>query len=143
MPDGGRSSPLIEHVDASRKNVRNFGFLFGGIFIIAAVIMFTRGNGAWVWAAGGALIFAVGGAVCYPLMKPIYTGWMLFAFVLGWINTRVLLGVFFYVVMTPIGLFLRARGKDLLDEKVDRDAASYWIKRERKAFDPKRLERMF
>jgi hypothetical protein len=45
--------------------------------------------------------------------------------------------------MTPLGLLLRLRGKDLLDEKMDRKAASYWIKRERKAFDPKRLERMF
>lgn len=134
---------MIEHVDASRKNVRNFGFLFGGIFAAAAAVMFIRGNGAWVWAAAGALVFAAGGAALYPLMKPVYTVWMLFAFVLGWVNTRLLLGIFFYLVMTPLGLFLRLRGKDLLDEKIDRKAASYWIKRERKAFDPKRLERMF
>jgi hypothetical protein len=76
-------------------------------------------------------------------MKPVYTAWMLFAFVLGWINTRVLLGAFFYLVMTPLGLILRWTGKDLLDERIDRSAASYWIKRERKPFDRKRLERMF
>ena len=134
---------MIEHVHASRKNIRNFGFLFGGIFLAASVYMIYRGNGAWVWAAAGALLFAVGGAAFSPLMKPVYTAWMLFAFVLGWINTRVLLGAFFYLVMTPLGLILRWTGKDLLDERIDRSAASYWMKRERKPFDRKRLERMF
>lgn len=140
---GGRSLSLIEHVNASRKNVRNFGFLFGGILLAASVYMVYRGSGAWVWAAAGALLFGAGGVAFYPLMKPVYTAWMLFAFVLGWLNTRVLLGVFFYLVMTPLGLLLRLTGKDLLDETIDRSATSYWIKRERKPFDRKRLERMF
>jgi hypothetical protein len=45
--------------------------------------------------------------------------------------------------MTPLGLILRWTGKDLLDEKIDRSAVSYWIKREQRPFDRKRLERMF
>jgi len=134
---------LIERVDASRKNVRNFGFLFGGISLALAVYMIVRGNGAWVWAAAAAAAFAAGVAVAYPLLKPVYTLWMLFAFALGWINTRVLLGVFFYLVMTPLGFVLRLSGKDLLDESIDKNAASYWIKRGRAAFDRKRLERLF
>jgi len=134
---------LIEHVNASRKNVRNFGFLFGGIFLAASVYMMHRGNGAWVWTAAAALLFGAGGAFFYPVMKPVYTAWMIFAFAFGWINTRVLLGVFFYIVITPLGLILRLTGKDLLDEKIDRRAGSYWIQRERKKFDRDRLERMF
>jgi hypothetical protein len=143
MRTGRRNLHLIEQVKASRKNVRNFGFLFGGIFAAASLYMAYRGNGAWIWAAAGALLFGAGGALAYPLMKTVYTAWMLFAFALGWINTRVLLGAFFYIVITPIGLFLRMRGKDLLDERIDRGSSSYWIKRERKPFDRKRLERMF
>jgi hypothetical protein len=134
---------LIEHVDASRKNVRNFGFLFGGIFLAASLLMIYRGNGAWIWAALATVLFGAGGVAGYPLLKPVYTAWMMFAFVLGWINTRVLLGVFFYLVVTPLGLFLRLTGKDLLDEKLDRGAATYWLKRERKPFDRRRLERLF
>ena len=134
---------MIEHVDASRKNVRNFGFLFGGIFLAASLLMIYRGNGAWIWAALATVLFGAGGVAGYPLLKPVYTVWMMFAFVLGWINTRVLLGVFFYLVVTPLGLFLRLTGKDLLDEKLDRGAATYWLKRERKPFDRRRLERLF
>ena len=134
---------MIDHVNASRKNVRNFGFLFGGIFLAVSGYLMHRGNGAWVWTAAAALLFCAGGAAFYPVMKPVYTAWMIFAFGLGWINTRVLLGAFFYIVMTPLGLIMRLTGKDLLDEKIDRHAASYWIKRERKRFDRHRLERMF
>ncbi len=134
---------MIERVDASRTNVRKFGFLFGGISLALAAYMIVRGNGAWVWAVAAAAAFAAGGAAGYPLLKPAYTVWMLFAFALGWINTRVILGVFFYLVMTPLGIILRLTGKDLLDESIDKNAATYWIKRERSAFDRKRLERLF
>lgn len=134
---------MIEQVNASRKNVRNFGFLFGGISFALAAFMIYRGNPAWIWAAAAGVIFAASGAALYRLIKPVYTAWMLFAFVLGWINTRVILGVFFYLVMTPLGLILRLTGKDLLDEKIDRSAKSYWIRRDRKPLDRTRLERMF
>lgn len=143
MPAGRRSSPLIEQVNASRKNVRNFGFLFGGITFVVAAYMMYRGNPNWIWASSAGLVFAAGGAALYPLMKPVYTAWMLFAYVLGWINTRVILGLFFYLVMTPLGLLLRLTGKDLLDEKIDRTVGTYWIRRERKPFDRTRLERLF
>jgi hypothetical protein len=134
---------LIERVNSSRKNVRNFGFLFGGIFLALSAYLAWKGSPAWIWTLAAALFFAGGGAGLYRVMKPVYTAWMFFAFALGWINTRLLLGAFFYLVMTPLGLLLRLTGKDLLDEKIDRSAPSYWIKRERKPFDPKRLERLF
>ncbi len=92
-------------------------------------------------AMGGVL--GLGGYGAYPLIRPVYLGWMKFAFVLGWINTRILLGLFFYLVVTPIGLGMRLFGKDLLDEKIERSQASYWQKRVKTEFDPARSERLF
>jgi hypothetical protein len=134
---------LIERANASRKNVRNFGFLFSGLCLLAAGYLLYRENGAWQWAGIAAVLFALGGAFAYPALKPVYLGWMAFAFLLAWINTRVLLGIFFYLVMTPIGLVLRLTGKDLLDTTIDKAATSYWIKRTREPLDPKRYERLF
>ena len=68
---------------------------------------------------------------------------MKFAHALGWINTRLLLGLFFYLVLTPAALILRLLGKDLLHQQVDRSAPSYWIKREPVQLDPERYERLF
>jgi hypothetical protein len=68
---------------------------------------------------------------------------MKFAALLAWVNTRLILGLFFYLVLTPVGVILRLMGKDLLDEKIDRSASSYWIKRDQAITDRSRYERLF
>ncbi len=134
---------MIEKIDTSRKKVRNFGFLFGVLAIALGGYWMFRGNASWVWAAGVSGFFWVTALIGYPVLKPLYVGWMAFAFALAWVNTRLVLGVFYYLVLTPIGIVLRLAGKDLLSEKLDRTSSSYWIKREEEARDVKRYERMF
>jgi hypothetical protein len=135
MNPGRRNSPLTE--------VRKFGLLFGAVGAVLGSYLLWRGNPLWPWAfaAGGA--FALTGVVAPGLLRPLYRLWMKLAFALAWINTRVLLGLFFYLVMTPVGLVLRAMGKDLLDERIDRRAPSYWIRREATPFDAERYRRLF
>jgi hypothetical protein len=130
-------------VNASRKNVRNFGLLFTAICLLATAYLVFKGQSLWPWTACAAAFFGLSAFAAYPVLKPLYTVWMLFAFALGWVNTRLLLGAFFYLVVTPIGLLLRLTGKDLLDEKIDPSAKSYWIKRKETALEPSRLERLF
>lgn len=134
---------MIERVDASKKNVRNFGLLFGGISLGLALYSYIRGGASYPWWGGAGLAFALAGLFAAPVLRPLYTAWMLLAFALGWINARVLLGVFFYLVLTPVSLVLRWTGKDLLDERIEREKTTYWKKRERQPADPARLERMF
>ena len=127
----------------TRQEVRKFGILFAGICVAVGTYLFYKDNTAWSWAALGAAFFAATGLFAYPVLRPIYTGWMKFAFALGWINTRILLGIFFYLIITPIALFMRLVGKDILDRKIDHSAKTYWKKRERVPFDPKRMEHQF
>jgi hypothetical protein len=65
------------------------------------------------------------------VLKPVYSAWMKCARVLGWINTRFLLCVAFYLVITPIGLVLKLCGSDLLEMKIDIHKETYWKKKER------------
>lgn len=134
---------MIERIDTSPARVRKFGFLFGVIGALATGYFLYKGSGVWVWTAGAAVFFVLTGLALQPALKPLYVAWMAFAFVLGWINTRLLLGVFFYLVLTPIGLALRLTGKDLLDKKIDRGAETYWKKREKTDFEASRYERLF
>ena len=130
-------------VNASRKEVRKFGVMFAVICIAVAGYQIYRQSHLWPWFAGGAAFFLGTGLFGYPLLRPVYIGWMNFAFVLGWINTRVLLGVFFYLIITPIGLAMRLFRRDILDQKIDPSAKSYWRKRHRVAVDLSRYERLF
>lgn len=62
--------------------------------------------------------------------KFIYRYWMKFAHVLGWVNTRVILSVFYLVILTPFGLLLKVFKKDLLEEKIDPATSTYWLVKE-------------
>ena len=147
---------MIEKIDSSQEAVRKTGKAFLiGFSIIAAVLFLANSSwfafdvqrgiasNGWKWFLGAAVVLFILSRVAYPIMKPIHIGWMTLAFALGWVNTRILLGVFFYLIITPTGLLMRLFGKDLLDEKIDRSATSYWKKRYLSKFDPKHIERTF
>lgn len=98
---------------ATRKELRQFGLLVGGIFAVIGVWPFVfRSEPARLWAVmlGGSLI--VLGAIMPRVLAPIHKRWMWVGHVLGWIQTRILLSVVFYGLVTPIGIFFRVIGKD-------------------------------
>ncbi len=134
---------MIEKIDSSRPRVRNFGILFGSICLGVAALMIYKQSSAWYWPVAGAAFFFVTCILGFPVLRPVYIGWMRFAFVLGWINTRILLGAFFYIIITPIGFIVRLGGKDLLDQRIEKSAKTYWLKREQGSFDANRMEKMF
>jgi hypothetical protein len=113
------------------KELRSFGLIVGGIF---------AGIGLWPtavrlaeprwWAliVAGVLIVP---AVAYPaaLFWP-HKGWMFVGHILGWINTRIILGLVFYVVVTPIGIIRRMLGKDPMGRKIRPELDTYRVKRD-------------
>ena len=87
--------------------------------------------------------FFVLGAVAPAILKPVYVAWMKLAVVLSWINTRIILLILFYLILTPIGLIMRLFGKDVLDFKIKKNRDSYWQKKEKKPFLPLEAQRQF
>ena len=134
---------MTERLDTSRTKVRNFGFLMGGVGLALTVLFLWKGNPSWMWPLAGALLFVLLAFFGYPVLRPIYISWMTFAFALAWVNTRLILGLFFFLVLTPIGLAMRLAGKDILDKRIDRSARSYWVKRQRSQLEKSRYERLF
>jgi hypothetical protein len=74
--------------------------------------------------------------------RAFHAVWMKIAHVLGWVNSRILLGAMFYFVMTPIGWIVRLTGADPLNR---RKAAqeTYWIPRQVTRPAPEQFERLF
>jgi hypothetical protein len=60
-------------------------------------------------------------------LAPVHRIWMTLARALAWINTRIILFLLFYVVLTPVGVVMRLLGRDPLKRKLDRACSSYWI----------------
>lgn len=134
---------MTENIRGTREEVRKFGILFAVVLTAVAVYLRYAEKESWHWFLVGAGAFLLTGHIAYRLLRPVYRLWMKFAFLMGWINARLLLGVFFYLVLTPIGIVLRVTGRDLLDRRIDRGAVSYWRKREGPAAAPGQYERLF
>ncbi|NUO82084.1 hypothetical protein HUU05_18590 [candidate division KSB1 bacterium] len=72
-----------------------------------------------------------------------YRGWMALAVAMGFVMTRVILTVLFYGMFTPIALVMKLLRKDPLHERFDKQAETYWVKREPHTYEPQSSERMF
>jgi hypothetical protein len=116
---------------ASPKQLRSFGLIVGGVFSVLGVwpvLVHGLAIRAWALGIGGLLIVP---ALIYPaVLKGPHRAWMTAGRLLGWINSRIILSIFFYVILTPIGVFLRLLGKDPMRRRYDPTAGSYRQARE-------------
>ncbi len=133
----------IRELEADRKELRKFSWLVGGILLAIGVVAWYFGK-EWspypLWVGGPLVVL---GTVLPIAVKPFYYAWMSLAVVLGFVMTRVLLTLFFFLVITPFGLVFRLAGKDLLNRKIDRNAMTYWIEKEYLISDRSRFEKFF
>jgi len=114
------------------KQLRTFGLLVAGIFgLIGFSPILFRGEDPRFWAVvlAGLLVFP---ALALPKsLKPIYRSWMVLGNALGWINTRILLGLIFYGLFTPMGLFRRLLlAKDPMHRRIETDVHTYRVLRQ-------------
>ena len=115
---------------ATRKELRHFGLLVGAVFtVIGLWPLVFRGESLRLWAIGiGGLLIAFGG-ILPQLLAPIHKGWMWVGHILGWINTRILLSIVFYAMVTPIGLVRRLMGKDMMRQGFAESSTTYRVVR--------------
>ncbi len=120
---------LPVHPPATPKDLRNFGFTFAGVALVFAAFLFWKGRPSAPWFLGAAGVFFVLGAFLPSLLRPAFGPWMKFAEVLGYVNTRILLGLFFIIGITPTGLLMRISGKDPMARTFkQKSTSSYWTK---------------
>ena len=129
----------------NRKQLRQFGLLVGGILVLIGVWQWYRGHHETVrivlWSIGGVLIGA--GLIVPTRLAPVYVAWMKFAFLLGWVNTRILLSVIFFLLLAPVGLVSRLFGRDSLDQRISPQTNSYWKPRQPQSAVREHCERQY
>ena len=133
----------MEATTIGARKLRRFGFTVGGIFTALLVVFVLRHKHHvpfYVSAVAGPSLLL--GALVYPrALAPVERGWSVLAHALGWINTRILLALVFFVVLAPVALVMRALGKDPLERRRDRRRPTYWKTRE--PAEPDRLTRPY
>ena len=116
---------------------RSFGIVFFIVFLIISLWPFIEGQPLRIWALAVSLIFLVLGLLNSKLLTPLNLIWIKFGEQLGRIIAPIAMGIVYFIIITPIGLFMRIIGKDLLKTKFSKDS-SYWIKREKNIGSMKR-----
>jgi len=133
----------IRQLKTSPRELRKFGLVVGAVFALLGVLFLLRHKAHWpyfLWPGG---VLVVLGAILPRALKWVYVAWMSVAFVLGFVMAHVILTLFFFLIITPIGLVARLFGQDFLSLKLDRGARSYWLPRDKKLKSPAEYERQF
>ena len=107
---------------------RSFGIVFSIVFLLIAIYPLINSDGLRVWSLIIAIIFLVLGLINSKILTPLNKLWFKFGILLGRIVSPVIMGIIFFLVVTPIGLIMRIIGKDLLNLKFNKDK-SYWIEK--------------
>ena len=133
----------IKNIKNEKSDFRKFGITIGLFLIVIAGFLFWRGKESFeIILISGSVLFVLG-LVIPIVLKPVYWLWMILAVILGWIMTRVILSLLFYIVITPIGMFSRLFGSKFLDLKWDKSKDSYWNSRTTKQRNNEEYERQF
>ena len=111
----------IKNAQMNKTELRNFGITTGTIFVLLFGLFFPwlleSNTPYWPFVVAG--IFFLWAFIHAQSLGPVYSIWMKIGHVLGWINTRIILGILFYGVFMPIGALIRVFGIDLLKRKTD------------------------
>ena len=116
----------IRNIKSGKKELRNFSFTIGIVLLLIAGVLFYKNNNLFISFAYIAVVFIVLGFLIPQLLKPIYFIWMIFAVVIGWIMTRLILSVLFFVIISIIRLIACIFGKSFLELNISKDSKSYW-----------------
>lgn len=133
------------------SDLRRFGVLFGVLFgALAGYLAWQRGVSAATIPAAVSVLLLLVGLVAPVLLQPAWWPWMIFARVLGFINSHLLLAIVFYLLFTPIGLAMRLFGRDPLGDRDFRRArktatagGSLWVRRQDPQLAKHHYERQF
>lgn len=127
FPVGHESYQRHEEVRGSSN--RSFGIVFAVVFALIGLLPLAFGGRVRLWSLGIGGVFLMMALAAPSLLAPLNRGWLRFGLLLHRIVSPLVLGIMFFLVITPIGLLMRALGKDLLRLKFEKGSTSYWIDR--------------
>ena len=112
----------------NKIELRKFGVSIGVILIIISIILFWNRNEWFVIVLFIGIFFLFTGLVFISILKPIYSLWMIFANIIGWMMTRIILSLLFYIIMTPIGVIRKLTTKRI-NKLICNSENTYWNKK--------------
>tara|TARA_B100000989_G_C19264808_1_gene353678 strand:+ start:203 stop:595 length:393 start_codon:yes stop_codon:yes gene_type:complete len=108
---------------------KSFGIVFFVVFLIIGLYPLIYNNNPKIWSLIISAIFLFLGLINSKLLTPLNKAWFIFGIFLGKIVSPFIMGIIFFLVVTPIGFIMKILGKDLLQLKFNKNVQTYWIEK--------------
>tara|TARA_B100000787_G_scaffold88475_1_gene65362 strand:+ start:1914 stop:2306 length:393 start_codon:yes stop_codon:yes gene_type:complete len=112
----------------NKPSNKNFGIVFFIVFLLVAFYPLTFNGEIKIWSLLISLLFLLLGMMNSKILTPLNKTWFKFGIILGKIVSPIIMGIIFFLVVTPIGLIMRVFKKDILNLKYNNDK-TYWVKK--------------
>ena len=122
-------SEATSHILAEQSSPKSFGIVFFIVFLIVALYPLINSEDLRIWALSISAIFLLLGFIAPNTLSLPNKLWFKFGILLGSIIAPIVMALVYFLTVLPTGLIMRLLGKDLLKQKLDKNAKSYWIER--------------
>ena len=122
-------SEKISYIQTEQSSEKSFGIVFSIVFLIVALYPLINSEGLRIWALVVSIIFFLLAFLAPKILVLPNKLWFKFGLLIGSIVAPIVMAFVYFVTVLPTGLIMRLLGKDLLKQKLDKNAKSYWVKR--------------
>ena len=119
---------MSEYNNIKISSNRSFGVVFFIVFLLIALYPLLNNNEVRLWSLIISVLFLILGIVNSKILSPLNKIWFKFGLILGKIISPIIMGIIFFLVVTPIGFIMKLLGKDLINLKFNNEK-SYWIEK--------------
>ena len=122
-------SESTSYIPAEKSSPKSFGIVFSFVFLIVSLYPLINSEGIRLWAVIVSVVFLLLAFVLPNVLSTPNKLWFKFGILLGSIIAPIIMALVYFLTVLPTGLIMRLLGKDLLKQKLDKNAKSYWIER--------------
>ena len=122
-------SEISSNIPTEKSSEKSFGLIFSIVFLIVSLYPLINSEGFRIWALVVSTIFFLLAFVAPHILVLPNKLWFKFGLLLGSIIAPIVMAMVYFITVLPTGIIMRLLGKDLLKQKLDNNAKSYWIER--------------
>ena len=122
-------SEIASHISTEQSSEKSFGVVFSIVFLIVSLYPLINSESLRIWALIVSIIFFLLAFLAPKILVLPNKLWFKFGLLIGSIVAPIVMAFVYFVTVLPTGLIMRLLGKDLLKQKLDKNAKSYWIER--------------
>ena len=120
----------LKQIDISNSTVKKTGLTVGLVLILLSLILWWFGKTTSIYFAIVGGLFIILALIAVPVLRPFHRPWMMLALLMGFVMSRVILTILFYLILTPVGIIAKIFGKKFMPLGFGKNSSTYWEKRD-------------